>query len=272
MTRANAMNDGGDELPLRHALALGLLHGPSELLPISSSGHTTLIPWLAGWPYSRLDPQLRKSFEVALHAGTAAALLLRPPTPWAPRARRAFLAAALAPPVAAGYALHARIEQRLGTPHTISAGLLIGSLAIVSAEARARRAGATRASDAAGACDGLALGAAQALALAPGISRSGATFAAARARGFDPQSADRLSWQAGLPVICAAAALQASRLARRGAPAGMRLAFAVGTAGAFASTLLAGRALDGRRRARAVLPAAAYRVGLARVAIGRARS
>jgi undecaprenyl-diphosphatase len=62
-------------LSLRHAVALGLAHGPTELLPISSSAHTILIPWLAGWPYVELDPELRKSFEVALHAGTAVALL-----------------------------------------------------------------------------------------------------------------------------------------------------------------------------------------------------
>jgi undecaprenyl-diphosphatase len=62
-------------LSLPHALALGLAHGPTELLPISSSAHTILIPFLAGWPYAELDPELRKSFEVALHAGTAAALL-----------------------------------------------------------------------------------------------------------------------------------------------------------------------------------------------------
>jgi undecaprenyl-diphosphatase len=62
-------------LSLHHALALGLAHGPTELLPISSSAHTILIPWLAGWPYAELDPELRKSFEVALHAGTAVALL-----------------------------------------------------------------------------------------------------------------------------------------------------------------------------------------------------
>ena len=65
-----------DALPLRHAVALGALHGPAELLPISSSGHVTLVPWLAGWPYPELDPELRKAFEIALHAGTAAALLI----------------------------------------------------------------------------------------------------------------------------------------------------------------------------------------------------
>ena len=63
-------------LSLGHALALGLAHGPTELLPISSSAHTILIPLLAGWPYAELDPELRKSFEVALHVGTAAALLV----------------------------------------------------------------------------------------------------------------------------------------------------------------------------------------------------
>ena len=63
-------------LRLGEALALGALHGPAELLPISSSGHTMLVPWLAGWRYPALEPELRKAFEVALHAGTAAALLV----------------------------------------------------------------------------------------------------------------------------------------------------------------------------------------------------
>ncbi len=61
---------------LPEAVALGALHGPAELLPISSSGHVELIGWLAGWEYPELDPELRKAFGVALHAGTAAALVL----------------------------------------------------------------------------------------------------------------------------------------------------------------------------------------------------
>src|SRR5665213_2226160 len=64
------------ELTVGQATALGALHGPAELLPISSSGHVALIPWLLGWDYERLDAELRKSFEVALHAGTATALLI----------------------------------------------------------------------------------------------------------------------------------------------------------------------------------------------------
>ena len=66
----------GRAASIGHAVALGLLQGPAELLPISSSGHIALVPWLLGWPYADLDAELRKSFEVALHAGTAAALLI----------------------------------------------------------------------------------------------------------------------------------------------------------------------------------------------------
>jgi len=66
--------DGG--IPAGRALALGIVQGPAELLPVSSSAHTTLVPWLLGWSYPELDPELRKAFEVALHAGAAAALLV----------------------------------------------------------------------------------------------------------------------------------------------------------------------------------------------------
>src|SRR5207237_506730 len=64
------------ELELRHAVALGVLQGPAELLPISSSGHIALAPKLFGWSYADLDPELRKSFEVSIHLRTAAALLI----------------------------------------------------------------------------------------------------------------------------------------------------------------------------------------------------
>ena len=60
------------KLSVGRALVMGALHGPAELLPISSSGHVSLIPWLLDWDYDRLDSELRKAFEVALHAGTAA--------------------------------------------------------------------------------------------------------------------------------------------------------------------------------------------------------
>lgn len=264
------------QLPLRHALALGLIHGPAELLPISSSGHVTLVPWLAGWPYERLDPQLRKSFEVALHAGTAAGLLFGPARPelggggaGGALRRLSFLATASAPPALAGYVLHERIERRLGTPRTIAAGLIAGSLAVGLAELHARRRKSSRQAASADVRDGLVLGAAQALALMPGVSRSGATFAAARARGFAAADAERLSLSAGLPVLGGATLLQGSKLFKRGLPAHMRPAFAAGASGALISTLLTPTLLDAKRRSRAALPACVYRLGLAAVVIKR---
>src|SRR4051794_20506434 len=147
------------------ALALGALHGPAELLPISSSGHVTLIPWLAGWEYAELEPELRKAFEVALHAGTAAALViaLRGEVHEAATdftARRAVLViGSFVPPAIVGYTLERPIEQRLGTPGTIAAGLILGSAAMAAAD----RWGPTgRGRDEADWRDALALGLAQA--------------------------------------------------------------------------------------------------------------
>lgn len=265
---------GAPKLTLSQALALGLLHGPAELLPVSSSAHTALLPWLAGWPYTQLDADLRKSFEVALHAGTAAALLLRPPGTLL-GGRVTFLIPALAAPALAGYALGAQVERRLGTPATIAAGLLAGSVWIgagtVSACARSRTGHLPRTVASAGWQDGVTLGIAQTLALFPGISRNGATLASARARGFSRLDADRLSWQAGLPVIAGATALKLTQLACRGMPRDLRLPLAVGAAGAFTSTLLSSTLLGPERRTRLLGASVAYRGALALLVIRRMR-
>ena len=126
------------------AVALGLLQGPTELLPVSSSAHTALLPWLAGWRYAELDPELRKSFEVALHAGAGLALaidmrgeLLEEALRSTAR-RAATIACSLAPPAIAGYALRRSIERRLGGPRSIAAGLIAGAVAMALADAAAR--------------------------------------------------------------------------------------------------------------------------------------
>ena len=262
-------------LTLRHAVALGLLQGPTELLPVSSSAHTELVPWLAGWPYASLDGELRKSFEVALHAGAALALALelRGELGRAPGAGLLGLALALGPPALAGLALRGPIERHLGGPRSIAAGLALGALAMVFADVRAeQRPGEPRARADAGAADALALGLAQAAALAPGVSRNGATLTAARARGFGRGAAQELSWAAGLPVIVAAVVLKGARLARAGAPAGTRAALAAGAASAFVSTVASARALrEGRRAGRALAPYAAYRCLLAALVLARTR-
>jgi undecaprenyl-diphosphatase len=280
---------------LRYALALGLLHGPTELLPISSSGHTTLVPWLADWRYGELDLELRKSFEVALHAGTALALLVCPPweerdsrsfglgeraAPQTFEARLGFFAPAVIPPALAGYTLGGQIERRLGTPATIAAGLLAGSVAMIAAELRGRARGgpsadtedaSSRPTADGSPRDGLVLGLAQTLALIPGVSRSGATLAAARSRGFSRADADRLSWTVGLPVIAGAALLKGTQLVREGTPRGRLLPLTVGAASAFLSTLASTKVLGPERRARLLPACAAYRGALAVIVIRRMR-
>ena len=256
------------------ALALGLLQGPTELLPVSSSAHTSLIALLLGWPYGELDGEPRKSFELALHAGAGVALALDMRRELIDAARRldarrvVVVALSLLPPALAGLLLRGPIERRLGRPDTIAAGLAAGGVAMAFADA-AGRAG-DRAQDDARPGDGLALGLAQALALVPGISRYGATLTVARARGFSPVAAQELSWHAALPVVLGASALEATRLARRPQPAHSPAPLAIGAAGAFVSTALSARALR-RRAPRSLLPFALYRLGLAMLLLGRRR-
>jgi undecaprenyl-diphosphatase len=261
------------ELPLAHALALGALHGPTELLPVSSSAHTTLVPWLLSWPYPDLDPELRKAFEVALHAGTAAALLigLRDEVATAARgfdSRRVVLVVgSFVPPAIVGYTLERPIERRLGTPATIAIGLLIGSAAMTIADARSPQ---RRGRDDAGLVDALALGVAQACALMPGVSRNGATLTAARLRGFRRRDASTLSRHVALPIIVGATGLKGVRLARRGVPRSVAGAFAAGIGASFASTLASIRVIRAVERNRPFTIYAAYRATLAAVVLRRA--
>ena len=280
-------------------MALGALQGPTELLPVSSSAHTTLIPWLAGWSYPELDPELRKSFEVALHAGAAVALALDMRGELIDSARGlttrriAVIALSLAPPALAGYTLERTIERRLGGPRSIVAGLLAGACAMAWADARTGREapvgsggvveqcptrqdgldprGARREHDARP-LDGLALGVAQAAALIPGVSRNGATLTAARARGFARQDAQTLSWHAGLPVIFGASLLKAWRLWRRGLPDAAGPALAAGAGSAFVATAVSARLLRRPRvSGRSLLPYALYRCTIAAIALVRLR-
>jgi undecaprenyl-diphosphatase len=255
----------GGAPPLGEALALGALHGPAELLPISSSGHVSLVPWLLGWRYGELDPELRKSFEIALHAGTAAALLITlrgevgEAVEGLNRRRLTLIALSFAPPALVGFALERPIELRLGTPGTVAAGLLAGSAAMVWAD----RSPQTRGHEDADAQDALWLGVAQACALFPGVSRNGATLAAARLRGFTREDANRLSRHVALPVIAGATALKGFRLIRRGLPRNARGAFAAGAAASFVSTLGSTWLIRQVERDRSLALYAAYRTALA---------
>jgi undecaprenyl-diphosphatase len=233
-----------------------------------------LVPWLLGWPYAQLDAELRKAFEVALHAATVAGLLVGLRDDVARAARELdgrgvrLLALSSLPPALAGLAFE-RPVQRLGSPRSVAAGMIAGALAMAIADARGR---GTRSRHDAGGADGLALGAAQACALMPGISRNGATLAAARARGFARADASVLSRHAALPVIAGATGLKALRLVRAGGPpADARLGFAAGAAAAFAAALASLPIVRVVDRGRSPMPFAAYRIALAAVVLRRLR-
>lgn len=259
------------ELRLGQSIALGLLHGPAELLPISSSGHVTLVPWLLGWDYDEVEPEVRKSFEVALHAGTAAALLISLRDEVEHTVRRGnprlalLICLSFIPPAAAGYLLEGPIEKRLGRPASVAAGLLVGSVAMLAADGRP----GGRSREEATVADALWLGAAQASALMPGISRSGATLAAARRRGFTRAEANVLSRHVALPIIAAATTRRLFHLRRRGLPATHRAPIVAGTLASFCSTLGSTWIIGRVERDRSLLPYAVYRLALSGLVTGR---
>jgi undecaprenyl-diphosphatase len=250
-----------------------VVQGPAELLPVSSSAHIVLIPWLAGWDWGDLDPELGKSFEVALHAGAAAALLIGQRQTIAEelrafdRRRGLVLVLSFLPAAAAGFGLERQIEQSLGGPRATAIGLLAGAGAMLVADSRPQLRGRGEA----GPADGLALGVAQAAALAPGISRNGMTLAAARWRGFSRDQANLLSRTVALPIIVGATLLKGVRLGRRGVEPELRRAMAIGTAASFASTLASQRLIRLVERDRALWPYAAYRAVLAAAVLAKLR-
>jgi undecaprenyl-diphosphatase len=208
-----------------------------------------------------------------LHAGAAAALLIgqrriigRELREFDLR-RAAVLALSFAPPAVAGYALERTIERRLGGPGSIAAGLVTGSAAMVAADSRPQERGRGEAT----AADGLALGLGQAAALVPGVSRNGATLAAARWRRFTREQANLLSRTVALPIIVGAALLKGSRMRRRGTSAELRRALRVGAASSFVSTLASQRLIALVERDRALWPYAAYRIALAGLVVARLR-
>jgi undecaprenyl-diphosphatase len=252
------------------------MHGPAELLPISSSGHIELIPWLLHWDEyaeadAEADAEVRKAFEVALHAGTAAALLIALRREVLESARTTdiervkVVALSFVTPAAIGFLLEKPIERHLGRPGSIAVGLIVGGAAMAWADRQPQR----RSHDQARAADGAWLGVAQACALIPGVSRNGATLTAARLRGFTRADSERLSRHVALPVIAGATALKLLRLKRDGLPQGTAVPFAIGAAASFVSTLGSTRIIEHIERDRTLSPIAAYRITLGSVVLRR---
>jgi undecaprenyl-diphosphatase len=257
-----------------HAIVLGLVQGLTEFLPISSSGHLILAPWLFGWnDFSNLETQ--RAFDAALHLGTLVAVLfyLRADlVPYvregvkmvvAPKkanttiGRRAWMFVLSAVPAGiAGALAEDWITKKLGTPALIAISLIVFGVVLVWAD---RQTG-TRDLDSFSTRDALLIGAAQVLALNPGTSRSGITITAARKFGFSRDAAARVSFLMSVPVIGGAVLLKLTKLASDGIPDGLIIPMIVGIISAGISGWIAMWGMIRLLRSRSFTPFVMYRL------------
>jgi undecaprenyl-diphosphatase len=229
-----------------HAIVLGLTQGLTEFLPVSSSGHLLVVPWLFGWEdfdKSAAGLASEKAFDVALHIGTfvAAVAYFRkdlivyirdgvkavvnrkvPPTL---EGKLAWLLVVSSLPAALiGAVLEDKIDSQLGKVPLIGVSLILFGLLLGWAD----RLRGKRKLEEYTMRDALIIGAAQILALNPGTSRSGITITAGRAVGFNRDAAARASFLMALPVTGGAIALKMVKLAQDGIPAGLKGAMVLG--------------------------------------------
>ena len=256
-----------------HAIVLGLVQGLTEFLPISSSGHLILAPWLFGWNDFN-DIEIQRAFDAALHLGTLVAVLfyLRADlVPYvreglkvvvAPKkanktiGRRAWLFVLSAVPAGIAGALAENwITEKLGTPALIAISLMLFGVVLVWAD---RQTG-TRDLDSFSTRDALLIGAAQVLALNPGTSRSGITITAARKFGFSRDAAARVSFLMSVPVIGGAVLLKLTKLASDGIPDGLLVPMIVGIISAGISGWIAMWGMIRLLRSRSFTPFVMYR-------------
>jgi undecaprenyl-diphosphatase len=256
--------------PVQGAL-LGIVQGLTEPLPVSSSGHLVLVPWLLGWPEHSL------TFDVALHMGTLAALLIffwrdlvLLVRAWLP-VRRSQVGLGIVPAAAAGAVAAAldperrqqrrlglgivvgsipavligvlfadHIEANLRSPVLIAVLLIAGGVILAAAD----RVGTKRVELAeVDVTRALLIGLAQALALAPGVSRSGITLAAALFLGLTREAGARYVFLLGIPITAGAGVFQLRYLLRNGIPAGEQAAFVTGVLASLVVGILAIRFL-----------------------------
>jgi undecaprenyl-diphosphatase len=234
-----------NDLSAFQAFVLGALQGLAEFLPISSSAHLALAPWAFGWP----EPGL--AFDVALHVGSLVALLWYFRAEWIVMARAALsiavtrrvetveqrrvilLVIATIPGGIAGLLLEKKAETAFRAPALTAAALIVMGAVLWIVDARASR---DRTLDSFTNRDALLAGCAQAFALIPGVSRSGATITAGRALGFDRASAATFSFLMSMPIIAAAALLKVPKAL---AQSGVTLPLAIAVVTAALSSVLA---------------------------------
>jgi undecaprenyl-diphosphatase len=246
--------DDPDALTNGQALVLGVVQGLTELLPISSSGHLILVPWGAEWTYLEENDRFNQTFDVALHLGTLVAVamyfwgdIVRLVRAWLGTLRRRrietpderiawFVLVATIPAGIAGLLGEDLIADNLGEPWQIAILLAAGALLLAWAD----RFPQNRQMGDLGLRQAVVMGLAQALALAPGVSRSGITITAGRLMGLDRDGAARFSFLLLLPTVLGAVVLKGVGDVLLGdLPDGWQGPFLVGTLAALGSGLLA---------------------------------
>ena len=265
-------------MSILHAIVLGIVQGLTEFLPISSSGHLEIVPWLFKW--NDYDTQATaKAFDTALHLGTLVAVLvylrrelaayLRTGVQVAFRrqgsttvlGRQAwFLVASAIPAGIVGAVFEDSITERLGTPNLIAVSLIVFGLLLVWADRRATVAQNSRDVTQLSLRDALVIGAAQVLALNPGTSRSGITITAARLTGYSRDAAARLSFLMSVPIIGGAVVFKLAQLWRDGIPEGLAVPMLVGIISAGISGWVAMWSMIRLVRTKSFSPYVVYRV------------
>jgi undecaprenyl-diphosphatase len=212
------VGDDPDKLTNWQALVLGVVQGATELLPISSSGHLILVPWLFDWTYLEQNDAFNQTFDVALHLGTCIAVgayfwrdVVELVAAWLGTLRRRSVATpterlawavvvATVPAALVGFALEDPIADHLGEPWQIAIFLAAFGLLLGYADRRPARDGLDDVTPR----RGLWVGLAQCLALMPGVSRSGITITASRFLGLDRDASARFSFLLLLPITLGA--------------------------------------------------------------------
>ena len=223
-------------MSILQAIIFGAVQGITEFLPISSTAHLILLPWFMGWP----DPGL--AFDIALHLGTLIALLIYFRWEWITLAGSAlgvlsgrkqdpnsrmvlFIILATIPGALAGVLFEDTIEAALRSPKVISATLITLAFVLVAAELKGRR---KKNLDDISLFDAVTVGFAQALALVPGVSRSGVTITAALFCGVKRDAAAKFSFYLSTPIIAGAVANTLRHVAQLGLSADQLMPFLVG--------------------------------------------
>jgi undecaprenyl-diphosphatase len=264
------------------ALVLGLVQGATELLPVSSSAHLILVPWLGDWTYLEQHDAFNQTFDVALHLGTLIAVVayfwhdivallvawlgtLRRRSVEAPAERLAWIVlVATIPAAVVGLAFEDQIAEYLGEPWQIAIVIAVFALVLLWADRSPQRRTASELS----LLEALGVGVAQALALIPGVSRSGITISAGRLLRLDRDAAARLSFLLLVPTVLGAVLLKGLKdVAFGDLPSGWEGPFLVGTLAAAGAGLLAIEWLLGYVRRHDYSVFVWYRLGVAAVIV-----